>query len=197
VRAVLDDGVAPPGGVGGQDRRRLWFRRGVGGRLGGQRIGAGGAALPGPVPGAGEQEGEDDGEGQHAAVPQHRQEHPAADQREQHGRQGLAVDAAGEQLAHLVLVLVVVGDEEPGEAVEEEADAAGGGEHREGDAEDDRVHVALPPEPGAHTRQHLVAAVAAEPVGRPGRDGLPGLARVGCTSPVLRARLPGAARGHG
>ena len=181
VRAVLDDRVAPPGGVGGGDGRCLRLRRGVGDGLRGERVGVGGAALPRPVPGARQEQGEDRGEGQHPAVVQHGEEHSAADQREEHGRQRLAVHAAGEELAHLVLLLVVVRDEEPGEAVEDEAEAAGRGEHREHDPEDHRVHVAVPPEPGAHPAQHLVPPVAPElarDLGRrapPGWTGLPGV----------------------
>lgn len=171
MRAVLDDGVAPPGRVAGGHRRGLGLRWGVRYGLCGERVGVGGAAVARPVPGAREEQGEDHGEGQHAGVAQHGEEHPAADQGEQHAGQGLAVHPAGEQLAHLVLVLVVVGDEEPGEAVEDEADAAGRRQDGERDPEDHRIHVALPPEPGAHPGEQLVRPVPPEAEGVVGGAG--------------------------
>ena len=169
--AVLDYGAPPPGGPRVHDRWRLGLRWSVGDGLGGERVGLGGPAVPRPVPGAREEEGEDHGEGQHPAVAQHGQEDPAADQREEDGRQCLAVDPAGQQLAHLVLLFVVIGDEEPREAVEEETDAAGGGEHREGDPEYHGVQIALTSQAGAHSREGLVPAVAPEVLRRPGSVG--------------------------
>jgi hypothetical protein len=147
--------------------------------------------VPRPVPRAGEEEGEYDGEGQHPAVLQHGEEDPAADQGEQDGRQRLAVDAAGEQLAHLVLVLVVGRDEQPGEAVEDQTEAAGRGEHRQGDPEDHRVQVALPSESGAHPGEHLVPPVPPEGVRRAGhtRSGRGSRGGRGAPRPGTRRRV--------
>lgn len=155
VRAVLDDRVPPPRGRPGH-RRCLRLGRCVRGGLRRHRVGIGQAALLRPVPRAREEQGEHGGEGQRPAAVQQGQEDSAADEREEHGRQGLAVDPAGEQPARLVLLLVVEGDEQPREAVEDKAEPAGDREDRETDPEDHRIHVAVPPEPRAHAAQLLL-----------------------------------------
>ncbi len=199
-RAVLDDGVPPPGGRSGHGGRLRLGRRDRG-RLRGHRIeraglGIGEAAALGPVAGAGEADREHDGETEDGVVVQHREEEAAAGEGEEHGDEGGAVDPAREQPAGLVLVLAVEGDDEPREAVEDQAGAAGDGQDAETDPEDHRVEVEVPAEPAAHAAHQLVPPAAAQRGQRvcgSGSSALPGsggVVRLCHTSMVRGAPAP-------
>lgn len=158
-----------------------------------RRVGV--AAALGPVRGPGQSQDDQDREDGHRAVVRHGQEERAAHQRREHGREGGALDPPGQQLLRLAVLLALLGQQQPREAVEDQADAAGDGEDAEHDPEDHRVQVEVPAEAPAHAREDLVAPAAAQrrPVGGVRHRGGTGGGGESCTSvmgPWCRALPP-------
>ena len=84
-------------------------------------------------------------------------------------------------LRRLVLVLVLLREQQPREAVEDQADAAGDREHAEDDPEDHRVQVEVPAEAAAHARRAPCRGLLRRRGGR-------GSAASGPGSPAVRRR---------